>query len=304
VIASSIIDLIGDTPIIELKGYNAKHGTLIFGKLESFNPGGSIKDRTGLGLIKCAMESGELKPGMTIVESTSGNLGYSLAILSKLFDFKLICIVDHKTPEDALLFYKAYGVQIEFVDKADSDGGYQKNRIARAREIASQDSDCINLDQYSNPAARDIHYEMTGPEIIAQMEGRLDALVANASTGSHLSGIAQYLKESDQQIQTIAVEPEGSVIFGGEYHPYMQNGSGLSFKPENYCGEYIDTEIKVSDADAQTAAKELIETDGLLIGLSSGAALHAAKGYCQQPGNKFRRCLAIFPDSGVKYLRQ
>ena len=303
-LVSSISELIGNTPLVELRGFNKKHGTCLFGKVEFFNIGGSIKDRTALGLIKHSITTGQLKPGMTAVESTSGNLGISLALLSKEYNFKLICIVDPKIPTETLLFYEAYGVQVEFIEGPDADGGFQKARIARAREIAAQDKNCVNLDQYSNSAARDIHYETTGFEIVSQMEGKLGAVVANVSTGSHLSGIARYVKQCDPDIRTVAVEPEGSVIFGGEFHPYQQNGSGLSFTPENYDRQYIDEEVKVADEDAVQTVRKLVETDGLLVGVSSGAALHAARDFSRRPENRDRRCVVIFPDSGVKYLKQ
>jgi 2,3-diaminopropionate biosynthesis protein SbnA len=302
VTASSIIDLIGNTPLLELSGLNTHYGTQIFAKLECANPGGSIKDRTALGLVRQALREGKLKPGMTVVESTSGNLGYSLAILAKVYGFKFTCVVDPKTPSNNILFYRAYGAKVEVVDEVDADGGYQKNRIARAREIAAADPDTINLDQYSNRAAQDIHYETTGPEIYQQMQGSVDAIVASVSTGSHLSGIARYLRQENPKLQVVAVEPDGSVIFGGKYHPYRQNGSGLSFRPGNYSADLVDAETKVADEAAFQMVQEVLDRDALLVGPSSGAVLYAAVQYSlQQPDNK-PRCVVVLPDSGVKYL--
>jgi len=300
--ASRITDLIGNTPLLELSGLNAHYDTRIFAKLESANPGGSIKDRTALGLVRQAIHDGDLKPGMTIVESTSGNLGYSLAILAKVYGFNFTCIVDPKTPRNSILFYEAYGVKIELVDEADPDGGYQKNRIERAKEISASDANTINLDQYSNPAAQDIHYQTTGPEVYQQMDRRINALVASVSTGSHLSGIARYLKEVDREIKIIAVEPEGSVVFGGKYRPYKQNGAGLSFKAANYSADLSDVEIKVGDEEAFSMVQEVLDRDALLVGPSSGAALYAAVQYCMQRHDKNPRCVVILPDSGIKYL--
>ena len=293
----NIENLIGNTPLIELKGFNKIHGTKVFAKLEFFNLGKSIKDRTALGLIKKAIKKGLINENTTIVESTSGNLGFSLSILSKIYKFNFICIVDPKCPKKNLDFYRAYGCKIIMVDEKDNTGGYQKNRIATAKKIEATMDNCLNLDQYNNYDAQEIHYEMTGPEIYKQMNGKIGAIISSVSTGSHLSGISKYLKEQNQKIKTIAVEPLGSVIFGGEFKPYRQNGSGLSFFPKNYNKKYIDYEIKISDTDAFNTVREVINSDGLLIGGSSGAALYAVKKLSLKDNT-----VVIIADSGEKYL--
>jgi cysteine synthase len=234
---------------------------------------------------------------MSVVESTSGNLGFSLAILSKKYKFKLICVIDPKCPKKNIDFYQAYGCEIVMVDKKDATGGYQKNRIAVAKQIESSRDNCLNLDQYNNYDAQEVHYETTGPEIYKQMDGEIGSIISCVSTGSHLSGIAKYLKEQNKNIKTVAVEPVGSVVFGGIYEPYQQNGSGLSFTPRNYNKKYIDYEIKVSDNDAFSTVKKVIDSDGLLVGSSSGAVLFAAK-KLSLIGNS----IVIIADSGQKYL--
>jgi len=215
--------------------------------------------------------------------------------------YKTLCVVDPKTPQANLKLYKILGAEIEMVVEKDENGGYQKARIKRTKEIARTRENCIDLDQYANPAAREIHYHTTGPEIFRQLEGRVDVLVANASTGSHLCGTARYLKEQRLEILIIGVEPVGSVVFGGVPSSYLQNGTGLCFTPRNYDPTVVDREVKVSDQDAMFMVRRVARENGILLGGSSGAALFEAFSYaktCQGPTN----IVVIFPDAGANYM--
>jgi cysteine synthase len=196
---------------------------------------------------------------------------------------------------------RAYGGRVEIVEIPDQDGSFQKRRIAVARRLAQEIPRCVNLDQYSNPAAIDAHVNTTGPEIFAQRSGQIDVLIGCASTGSHLSGAAKYLKERDPNIKVIGVEPVGSVVFGGAYAPFLQNGSGLSFRPANILHRYIDECVKVSDEDAFSMCRRMARTEGLLLGGSSGSVLHVAE---HMVNRATRGCnvVVILPDGGMKYL--
>jgi len=299
---SSVEQLIGNTPLLRLNGFcDAARGVDIFGKLEALNPAYSVKDRTARQLLAQARSDYQLTEGWTIVESTSGNMGHALAMLCAIARLRFICVLDPKTPKSNVALVKAFGGHVRIVATPDETGGYQKKRIALAKAIAAQVPNCVNLDQYNNPAAIDAHFRTTGPEIHQQTDGRIDVLVGSASTGSHLSGTAKYLKSRDPNIRIVGVEPAGSVVFGGEYKPYLQNGAGLSFRPGNILTEYIDEVIRVADADAFAACRSLAKQDGLLLGGSSGAVVHAAVEY----GKKLTgpcNIVVILPDSGLKYL--
>ena len=259
----NLLGAIGNTPLIRINSFLQESPVCIYGKLESLNPGGSIKDRTAYGLIVQAEKEGILKDGGTIVESTSGNVGLALAMISAVKGYRFIAVLDPKTPRCNINLLMAYGADIEMVDKPDDDGGYQKPRIRRVKEIVGSIPNCVNLDQYNNGAARLAHYHTTGPEIFNDLEGKVDVLVGAVSTGGHLCGTARYLKENIKGIVVMGVEPEGSVIFGGEYLPYKQNGTGLSFVPENYDPNVVDIELKVSDRDAFLMTRELAKRDGV-----------------------------------------
>jgi len=300
--ANSIVELIGNTPLLHLKSLSDEaRGIRVFGKLECRNPANSVKDRSALELLLQAQRDHALEPGWSIVESTSGNMGHALAMLCAIHHYHFICVLDPKTPKSNVNLVRAFGGQVEMVDQPDESGSFQKKRIAVARQIAAQLPRCVNLDQYNNPAAIDAHYYSTGPEIFAQLHGRVDMLVGAASTGSHLSGIARHLKERNPQVKVVGVEPEGSVVFGGEFKPFLQNGIGLSFRPGNILCELVDEVVKVSDHEAFLGCRRVALDEGLLLGGSSGSVISAA-----------RRCIAqltgpaqvvlVFPDSGIKYL--
>jgi N-(2-amino-2-carboxyethyl)-L-glutamate synthase len=300
--ANSLVELIGNTPLLHLKSLSDKQRNIcVYGKLECHNPGYSVKDRSALQLLRQAERDHGLQPGWSIVESTSGNMGHALAMLCALHGYRFICVLDPKTPKANANVVRAFGGQVEMVNQPDETGSFQKKRIAVAKSIAARVPNCINLDQYNNPAAIDAHYYSTGPEIVNQLAGKVDAVIVSASTGSHLSGIARYLKERDPLTHVIGVEPKGSVVFGGTYAPHLQNGSGLSFKPGNIQMQWIDATLKVADHDAFVDCRRLARDEGLLLGGSSGSIVHAARHYVGQldgPAN----IVLVLPDSGLKYL--
>ncbi|MEJ0034879.1 MAG: cysteine synthase family protein [Gammaproteobacteria bacterium] len=295
-------DLIGNTPLLRINSASdARRGIHAYGKLEALNPASSVKDRSARQLLAQATLDHGLTEGWTIVESTSGNMGHALAMLCAIRKLNFICILDPKTPKGNIALVKAFGGTVRIVSQPDETGSYQKKRIALARAIAAEMPNCINLDQYNNPAAIDAHFTTTGPEIYEQTAGMVDVLIGSASTGSHLSGTARYLKSRNPDMRVIGVEPAGSVVFGGEYKPYLQNGSGLSFRPGNILTDYVDEVIKVSDADAFSTCRRLAREEGLLLGGSSGSVVHAARvcsAKCTGPCN----IVVILPDNGLKYL--
>ncbi len=299
---TTLSDLIGNTPLIRLNSLcDEKMEFQVFGKLESINPGYSVKDRSARGLLEQAKLDYDLQPGATIIESTSGNMGHALAMLCAIHGYNFICVLDPKTPKSNVSLVKAFGGQVAMVETPDASGSYQKKRFETAKRIARELPNCVNLDQYNNPAAIEAHYRTTGPEILEQTGGRIDVLIGSASTGSHLSGTAKFLKEKQPDLKVIGVEPVGSVVFGGIYKPFLQNGIGLSFKPGNIQTQYIDEVHRVSDIDAFRMCRRLARNDGLLLGGSSGSVAHVAAMY--------RKCatgpcnvVVILPDGGLKYL--
>jgi 2,3-diaminopropionate biosynthesis protein SbnA len=294
--------LIGNTPLVRINSLcDDTKRFRVFGKLESLNPGYSVKDRSARGLLEQAIKDHDLKPGATIVESSSGNMGHALAMLCAMHRFRFICVLDPKTPKSNTSLVEAFGGKVVMIDTPDATGSFQKRRIATAKRIAQEMPNCINLDQYNNPAAIEAHYRTTGPELLRQTRTRIDVLIGTASTGSHLSGTAKFLKEKLPNIKVIGVEPVGSVVFGGTYQSFLQNGTGLSFRPGNIREQYIDEVQRVADVDAFRVCRELAKRDGLLLGGSSGSVLHVAAGLraaAVEPCN----VVVILPDGGLKYL--
>ncbi len=299
---NTITELIGHTPLMRLKSLSdPARGVQVFGKLECHNPGGSVKDRTALELLRRAQQDHGIEPGWTIVESTSGNMGHALAMLCALFGYRFVCVLDPKAPKANVNLVRAFGGEVEMVEKPDETGSYQKKRIAVAKAIAAQVPRCVNLDQYNNPAAIDAHAQSTGPEIFEQLEGRVDVVIGTASTGSHLSGVARHLKARKPDVHVIGVEPVGSVVFGGEFKPFLQNGTGLAFQPGNIRPELVDEVVKVSDQDAFVNCRRVAKDEGLLLGGSSGSVLEVARRVVERATGPCNIVL-VFPDGGLKYL--
>jgi cystathionine beta-synthase/cysteine synthase A len=302
VFANCISELIGNTPLLRLNSLSdASRGVHVYGKMECRNPGNSVKDRSAMELLARARRDHDLQPGWSIVESTSGNMGHALAMLCAVLGYRFICVLDPKTPKANVNLVRAFGGQVEMVDQPDERGSYQQKRIAVAKAIAAQVPNCLNLDQYNNPAAIDAHYYTTGPEIFTQLDGRVDVLIGSASTGSHLSGMARYFKERSPSTRIVGVEPEGSVVFGGEFKPFLQNGTGLSFKPGNIRDDLVDDVVKIGDQEAFVACRRVALDEGLLLGGSSGSVIAASRKYAQRATTPLNIVL-VLPDGGVKYL--
>nr|MBI1231929.1 pyridoxal-phosphate dependent enzyme [Cytophagales bacterium] len=302
--AGTLIDEIGNTPIISggstLLSQEFNSASFYF-KVEYLNPALSIKDRTALGLVLAAEKRGLLKKGDTIVESSSGNLGHAMAMICAIKGYKFICVLDPKTPQSNINTLKAFGAGVDLVMEPDETGSYQTKRIARAKEIAASRPNTLNLDQYNNRDAIDYHAATTGPEIYGQLPD-VDVIFGSLSTGSHLSGIAKYFKEHHEGVKIVGVEPAGSVISGGEYKPFLQNGTGLSFSPKNFDPGYVDYVVKVSDIDAFKTCRAIAREKGLFIGGSSGALISAMANYANEhDGEEPQKILGILPDNGVKY---
>ncbi|NOX91939.1 MAG: cysteine synthase family protein [Gammaproteobacteria bacterium] len=298
----SLFECIGNTPLVKLNTFSCTARNInVFGKIEYLNPGLSVKDRAALRLIEDAEKRNLIKSGDTIIESTSGNMGHSLAMICAIKKYNLICLVDPKTPEINIAIYKAYGAEVIVINEKDKNGGYQKIRIEKAKEL-SRKKGFYNLNQYSNPSCIDANYDTAGQEIFSELNGKIDILIASVSTGGHISGISKYLKNKcETKPKIVGVEPVGSVIFGGTPGPYKQNGTGLSFVPGNYIPDLIDINLKCSDFDAFSTCRNVAIHEGLLVGGSSGSVLWAISRLVN-PDVKNCNIVCILPDSGIKYI--
>jgi len=257
VLIENILDCIGNTPMVRLQNLFPENQANVFAKLEGFNLTGSMKARSALGMVEAAEERGELKPGMTIIESTSGNLGYALGAIGAMKGYKVILVIDPKTDELKRNVLKAYGTELIMVHEPDETGAYQPTRLKKVKELLDTTPNSWTPCQYHNEDNLWAHYKTMGPEIFEDLGGKVDILVGSIGTCGHLGGSAKYLKEKNPELKVIGVEPEGSVIGGGEYHPYLIQGPGLSFTPSNYDPQVIDEVVKVSGEHAFYAAREL-----------------------------------------------
>ncbi|MEX1338796.1 cysteine synthase A [Hydrogenibacillus schlegelii] len=289
--------LIGRTPVVEITAFPLPRGVRLFAKLESFNPGGSVKDRLGLALIEAGEKSGLLRPGGTIVEPTAGNTGIGLAVAAAGRGYRLICVVPEKFSWEKQMLMQALGVEIVHTP---SELGMQ-GAIERARALAEEIPGAYMPDQFSNPANPEIHYRTTGPEIWLQLEGRVHVFVAGVGSGGTFMGCARFLKEQNPNIRTVVVEPEGSILGGGPAGPHRTEGIGVEFVPPFLDFAYVDRVHTVRDEDAFHMVAELARREGLLVGSSSGAAFYAAlkEAEAAPPGTNI---VTIFPDSSERYL--
>lgn len=293
----NIKELIGNTPIVEITSFDLPEGVRLFAKLEYFNPGGSVKDRLGIELIRDAEERGVLKPGGTIIEPTAGNTGIGLALAAVGTGYRVIFVVPEKFSEEKQELMRALGAEVV---NTPTDKGI-KGAIEKAKQLEQEIEGAFCPQQFSNPANPAAHYKTTGPEIWSQMEGNVDIFVAGAGSGGTFMGTARYLKEKNPHIKTVIVEPEGSILNGGEPGPHKTEGIGMEFLPEFMEPSYFDAIHTVDDADAFRWVKELAAKEGMLVGSSAGAAVHAAMKEAQQakPGTNI---VTIFADSSERYL--
>lgn len=293
----SVHDLIGNTPIVELTHFPLKNGVRLFAKLEFFNPGGSVKDRLGLELLRDAVENGKIMPGGTFIEPTAGNTGIGLALAAVNSGYKVKFCIPEKFSVEKQELMKALGAEI--VHTPTEEG--MKGAIAKAAELVEETPNSYSPQQFGNEANPNTYYRTLGPELWKQMDGHIHTFVAGAGTGGTFMGTARYLKEMKDTIKTVIVEPEGSILNGGESGPHKTEGIGMEFLPGYMDARYFNSIHTVTDEDAFTRVKELALLEGLLVGSSSGAALHAALVEAEkaEPGSHI---VTIFPDSSERYL--
>ena len=300
-IATQLTQLVGNTPLLELSAYNQSKSlaATIIGKLEYFNPAGSVKDRVALAMIEAAERDGTLTPGATIIEPTSGNTGVGLAFVSAVKGYKLILTMPDSMSIERRNLVKAYGATVDLTPGKDG----MKGAIARANELKSQIPGSVILQQFENPANPAAHYATTGLEIWRDTDGQVDILVGGIGTGGTVSGAGRRLKEFNPNIKVVAAEPASSpVLSGGQPGPHKIQGIGAGFVPKTYDGAVIDEVITIDNDDAILTSRQLAATEGLLVGISAGASVAAARQLAQRPENKGKKIVAILPDTGERYL--
>lgn len=301
-IVESSLELIGNTPMLKASRYATKvHATHanLFAKLEYLNPAGSIKDRVALAMVEDAEKTGILKPGATIIEPTSGNTGIGLAVVAAAKGYEAILTLPDTMSMERRNLLKAYGAKLELTEGAKG----MKGAIERAEELKESIPGAVILGQFTNPANPKAHRMTTGPEIWEQMDGNVDIFVAGVGTGGTITGIGEYLKEKNPNIQVIAVEPESSpVLSRGTAGPHGIQGIGAGFVPEILNTAIYDEVIIITDEEAYEAGRIFAVSEGVLVGISSGAALKAATILANRPGNAGKNIVVLLPDSGDRYL--
>jgi len=300
-IAKKLTDLVGNTPLLELSNYNASKGlkAKLIVKLEYFNPAGSVKDRIALAMIEDAETKGLLKSGVTIIEPTSGNTGVGLAFAAAAKGYKLILTMPDTMSLERRNLLKALGANLVLTPGANG----MKGAIARAEELKNESQDSIILQQFENPANPAVHERTTGQEIWRDTDGAVDIFVAGVGTGGTVSGVGAALKKHNPNVKIVAVEPADSpVLSGGSPGPHKIQGIGAGFVPKTYNGEIVDSIQLVKNDDAILTSRELAAKEGLLVGISSGAAVWAAVQLAQLPENEGKNIVVLLPDTGERYL--
>ena len=301
-IIESALELIGGTPILKLNGYSKKQGVTnatILAKLEYLNPAGSVKDRIALAMIEEAEKSGELKPGATIIEPTSGNTGIGLAAVAAAKGYKSVLTLPDTMSVERRNLLKAYGAELVLTEGAKG----MKGAIAKAEELKESTPGAVILGQFVNPANPAIHKATTGPEIWEQTDGKVDIFVAGVGTGGTITGVGEYLKEKNPDVKVVAVEPAGSpVLSKGTPGAHKIQGIGAGFVPDVLNTKVYDEVLAIENEDAFAEGKAFAVSEGILVGISSGAALKAASILAKRPENAGKTIVALLPDSGDRYL--
>lgn len=300
-IAQSLTELVGNTPLLSLNKFSAKQGLdkSIIAKVEFFNPGGSVKDRIALAMIEDAEAKGILKPGATIIEPTSGNTGVGLALISAVKGYHLILTMPETMSVERRNLVKAYGAEVRLTSGREGMAG----AIRAAEELKASIPGSVILQQFENPANPAKHYATTGPEIWAQTEGKIDIFVAGIGTGGTISGIAKYLKEKNPAIKVYGVEPATSAVLNGKPSgPHKIQGIGAGFVPRTFNADVVDEVLMIDNDDAIRTGRELAQQEGLLVGISSGAAAFGASLLAKRPENKGKTIVTLLPDTGERYL--
>lgn len=300
-IAKKLTELIGNTPLLELNKFSSLKGLEqpIIAKIELFNPGGSVKDRVALAMIEDAEDKGLLKPGATIIEPTSGNTGVGLALVAAVKGYKLILTMPETMSIERRNLVKAYGATVKLTSGKEG----MKGAIKAAEELRDSIPGSIILQQFENQANPQKHYETTGKEIWRDTDGAVDIFVAGVGTGGTISGVGKYLKEQNPNVKVVAVEPTTSpVLSGGQSGPHKIQGIGAGFIPSTYNSKYVDEIFQVDNDEAILTGRQLAQSEGLLVGISSGAAAFAASELAKRPENKGKRIVTLLPDTGERYL--
>ena len=298
-INNNVLDTIGKTPVVRLNKLTQGINATVVAKLESLNPGGSIKDRICKNMIETAETQGLIQPGATIIEPTSGNTGIGLAMVAAVKGYKLILTMPETMSIERRNLLKAYGAHLVLTPGSAGMNG----AIKKAEELAASTPGSFIPQQFKNAANPNAHFQTTGPEIWKDTNGKVDIIVAGVGTGGTITGIAQYLKGKKPTLQAIAVEPAASpVLSGGKSGPHKIQGLGAGFKPDTLQLDIVDEIIPVTDDDALKTARALVQQEGLLVGISSGAATWAALEVAKRPQNTDKLVLVILPDTGERYL--
>jgi cysteine synthase A len=296
--AESALDLIGSTPMVRLRRLPQKNDATVWAKLENFNPGGSIKDRICQSMIEAAEKEGKIQPGMTVVEPTSGNTGISLAMVCAVKGYRLILTMPETMSEDRRVLVAAYGARVKLTPAKEG----MRGAIRRAEEMVAKNPHFIMLQQFKNPANPQVHREATAKEILSQVQGEIDAFVAGVGTGGTITGVGEVLKKKLDQIKVVAVEPARSpVLSGGTPGPHKIQGIGSGFVPDVLKSSVVDRVITVGDEEAAETARRLAKEEGLLMGISSGAATFGALQVARELGEG-RTVVVVLPDAGERYL--
>lgn len=300
-IHKSVSELIGNTPLVELSNFEKNHNldATILGKVELFNPAGSVKDRIAKAMIDEAVKAGKVNDDTVLIEPTSGNTGIGLAAIAAARGNRLIITMPETMSIERRNLMKAYGAEVVLTDGSKG----MKGAIAKAQELAGEISNSFIPSQFTNPANPAIHESTTGPEILRDTEGKVDILVAGVGTGGTVTGTGRYLKSQNPDVKVVAVEPAGSpVLSEGHAGAHKIQGIGAGFIPDTLDTSVYDEVIAVADEDAFETGRELAAKEGLLVGISSGAAVWAAGQLAQRPENKGKTIVAILPDTGERYL--
>ena len=300
-VANNLTELIGKTPLLNLKGYSEKEGVEanLIGKLEYYNPAGSVKDRIAWAIFKDAEDSGKLTPDSVIIEPTSGNTGIGLASVAAARGYRLILTMPETMSIERRKLLAAYGAELVLTE---GEKG-MKGAIAKAQELAEETPNSFVPGQFVNPVNPQIHRETTGPEIWEDLDGNVDILVAGIGTGGTITGAGEYLKSKNPDLKIVAVEPAGSPLLSeGTTGPHKIQGIGAGFVPDILNTEIYDEVVTVENEDAFATGREVAKAEGLLVGISSGAALWAATQVAKRPENKGKNIVVILPDNGERYL--
>ena len=298
-LARNITDLIGNTPLLRLSGISTRTGAEVSAKLEYFNPGGSVKDRIAFGMIAAAEAQGLLRPGSVIIEPTSGNTGIGLALVCAARDYRLILTMPETMSQERRALLKAYGAELVLTPGSEGMAG----AIRKAKELAEQIPGSLIPMQFSNKANPQTHRETTAEEIWRDTDGTVDIVVGTVGTGGTITGIGSALKGRKPAVRIVAVEPAKSpVLSGGNPGPHKIQGIGAGFVPDVYDPQVVDEVVQVQDEEAMDAARQLARQEGVLVGISSGAAAHAASVVAARPENKGKMIVVILPDTGERYI--